>query len=112
MLTVDRALFSAAVDRVSTISSEKSRSVKLSLSENLLTLSASTPEASSAVEELEVSYSGDNLDIGFNARYLLEIAQQIEGDVMQVSLSDPGSPSLISTPGDEDNLFVLMPMRV
>lgn len=112
VLSVDRALFSAAVDRVSTISSEKSRSVKLSLSENLLTLSASTPEASSAVEELEVSYLGDNLDIGFNARYLLEIAQQIEGEVMQMALSDPGSPSLISTPGDEDNLFVLMPMRV
>ena len=85
VLTVDRASFSAAVDRVSTISSEKSRSVKLSLSENCLRLSASTPEASSAVEELEVSYSGDNLDIGFNARYLLEIAQQIEGDVMQVA---------------------------
>ena len=112
VLSVDRGLFSAAVDRVSTISSEKSRSVKLSLSENLLTLSASTPEASSAVEELEVSYSGDNLDIGFNARYLLEIAQQIEGDVIQMALSDPGSPSLISTPGDDNNLFVLMPMRV
>ena len=112
LLSVDRTLFSAAVDRVSTISSEKSRSVKLSLSENLLTLSASTPEASSAVEELEVSYSGDDLDIGFNARYLLEIAQQIEGEVMQMALSDSGSPSLISTPGDEDNLFVLMPMRV
>ncbi len=112
VLSVDRGLFSAAVDRVSTISSEKSRSVKLSLSENLLTLSASTPEASSAVEELEVSYSGDNLDIGFNARYLLEIAQQIEGDVIQMALSDPGSPSLISTPGDNNNLFVLMPMRV
>ena len=112
VLSVDRGLFSAAVDRVSTISSEKSRSVKLSLTENLLTLSASTPEASSAVEELEVSYSGEGLDIGFNARYLLEIAQQIEGDVMQMALSDPGSPSLISTPGDDDNLFVLMPMRV
>ena len=112
VLSVDCAVFSAAVDRVSTISSEKSRSVKLSLSENLLTLSASTPEASSAVEELDVSYSGDSLDIGFNARYLLEIAQQIEGDVIQMALSDPGSPSLISTPGDDNNLFVLMPMRV
>ena len=78
----------------------------------MFTLSASTPKASSAIEELEVSYSGDDLDIGFNARYLLEIAQQIEGEVMQMALSDSGSPSLISTPGDEDNLFVLMPMRV
>ncbi len=112
ILTVDRTLFSSAVDRVSTISSEKSRAVKLSLGPNLLTLSASTPEASSAVEEIEVSYAGDQLDIGFNARYLLEIAQQIDGDVMQLALSDPGSPSLISTPDDDQNLFVLMPMRV
>ncbi len=93
--------------------SEKSRAVKLSLTTNLLTLSASTPEASSAVaEEIEVNYIGDDLDIGFNARYLLEIAQQVEGDVMQLALSDPGSPSLISTPEDDQNLFVLMPMRV
>ena len=112
ILSVDTGLFSAAVDRVSTISSEKSRAVKLSLSTNLLTLSASTPEASSAVEEIEVSYNGEDLDIGFNARYLLEIAQQVEGDVMQLALSDPGSPSLISTSDDDQNLFVLMPMRV
>jgi len=111
-LSVDTGLFSAAVDRVSTISSEKSRAVKLSLTTNFLTLSASTPEASSAVEEIEVSYSGEDLDIGFNARYLLEIAQQVEGDVMQLALSDPGSPSLISTPDDDQNVFVLMPMRV
>ena len=57
-------------------------------------------------------YNGENLDIGFNARYLLEIAQQVEGDVMQLALSDPGSPSLISTPDDDQNVFVLMPMRV
>jgi DNA polymerase-3 subunit beta len=112
ILSVDTGLFSAAVDRVSTISSEKSRAVKLSLTNNLLTLSASTPEASSAVEEIEVSYTGEDLDIGFNARYLLEIAQQVEGEVMQLALSDPGSPSLISTPEDDQNLFVLMPMRV
>ena len=112
ILTIDRSLFSSAVDRVSTISSEKSRSVKLAVSGTTLTLSASNPDASSATEELEVTYSGDDIEIGFNARYLLEIAQQIEGDIMQMALSDSGSPSLISTPGDEHNLFVLMPMRV
>ena len=112
ILSVDTGLFSAAVDRVSTISSEKSRAVKLSLTTNLLILSASTPEASSAIEEIEVSYDGEDLDIGFNARYFAEIAQQVEGDVMQLALSDPGSPSLISTSDDDRNVFVLMPMRV
>jgi len=112
ILTVDRGLFSAAVDRVSTISSEKSRAVKLSISTNLITLSANTPESSSAVEEVEVAYEGESLDIGFNARYLLDIAQQIDSDVMQIALSDAGAPCLLSKPDDRQTLFVLMPMRV
>jgi DNA polymerase-3 subunit beta len=112
MVTVDTALFAAAVDRVSTISADKSKAVKVSLSQNLLTLSASTAEASSATEELEVDYSSDEMEIGFNARYLLDIAKQVESETMQIALSDPSSPSLISTPGDEANMFVLMPMRV
>ena len=70
------------------------------------------PDASSAEEQLEVGYEGEALDIGFNARYLLEIAQQIEGETMQIALADSGSPSLLSTPDDDLNLFVLMPMRV
>ena len=112
IVVVDTALFSAAVDRVSTISADKSRAVKLALAPGLLTVSASTPDASSAVEEIEISYDGAEMDIGFNARYLLEIAQQVESEMMQIALSDAGSPSLISTPQDEQNLFVLMPMRV
>ncbi len=112
ILLVNTNQFSSAVDRVSTISSEKSRSVKMNVKNGLLTLSASNPDASSASEEIEISYSGEELEIGFNARYLLEIAQQIDSDIMQIALSDPGSPSLISSPDSKNNLFVLMPMRV
>ena len=78
----------------------------------MLTLSASTSDASSASEEIEISYDAAELEIGFNARYLLDIAKQVESDEMQIALSDPSSPSLISTPGDDANMFVLMPMRV
>ena len=112
IMTVNTEKFYSAVDRVSTISSEKSRSVKINLRPGVLVLSASNPDASSAIEEIEVSYDGEEIEIGFNARYLIEIAQQINNDTMQIALSDPGSPSLIFSPNDKNNLFVLMPMRV
>ena len=112
IMQVDAASFSAAVDRVSTISSEKSRSVKLRLQPGTLNLSASSTDASSAVEEIEVSYDGAEMEIGFNARYLLDIASQVSSDTIEFALADQGSPSLVRMPGDEATLFVLMPMRV
>ena len=112
IMQVDVSAFSAAVDRVSTIASEKSRSVKMVLKSGVLTLSASNTDASSATEELEVSYDGPEMEIGFNARYLLDIAGQVNSDMVEFALADQGSPSLVRAPGDEASLFVLMPMRV
>ncbi len=112
IMQVDVSAFSAAVDRVSTIASEKSRSVKMGLNLGVLTLSASNTDASSATEELEVSYDGPEMEIGFNARYLLDIAGQVNSDMIEFALADQGSPSLVRAPGDEASLFVLMPMRV
>ncbi|MDB2498217.1 DNA polymerase III subunit beta [Alphaproteobacteria bacterium] len=112
IMQVDVSAFSAAVDRVSTIASEKSRSVKMGLKSGVLTLSASNTDASSATEELEVSYDGPEMEIGFNARYLLDIAGQVNSDMVEFALADQGSPSLVRAPGDEASLFVLMPMRV
>ena len=65
-----------------------------------------------AVEELEVSYNGPEMEIGFNARYLMDIASQVMSDTIEFALADQGSPSLVRSPGDEATLFVLMPMRV
>ena len=112
IMKVDASAFSAAVDRVSTIASEKSRSVKMGLKPGVLILSASNTDASSATEELEVSYDGPEMEIGFNARYLLDIAGQVNSDMVEFALADQGSPSLVRAPGDEASLFVLMPMRV
>jgi DNA polymerase-3 subunit beta len=112
IMQVDAASFAAAVDRVSTISSEKSRSVKMGLKPGVLTLSASKTDASSAIEEIEVTYDGVEMDIGFNARYLLDIAAQVNNDIVEFALADQGSPSLVRAPGDDASLFVLMPMRV
>jgi DNA polymerase-3 subunit beta len=104
--------FKEAVDRVSTISLEKSRAVKMGLSKGALTLSASSADSASANEVLEVSYSGAEMEIGFNARYLLDITAQINGDMMEFALSDTSAPTIIRSPGDDATLFVLMPMRV
>jgi DNA polymerase III subunit beta len=111
-LTVDKPDFEAAVDRVSTVSSERGRAVKLSLSAGKLVLSVTNPDSGSASEEIEVEYDSDRLDIGFNSRYLLDIAAQIEGEVAVLKLADPGSPTLIQDRDARDALYVLMPMRV
>ena len=111
-LNVDRQLFVDAVGRVSAISSEKSRAVKLTLAKGTLVLSASSPEHGSATEELEVNYRGGDLEIGFNSGYLLDIARQIEGDSAQLTLADAASPTIMRTVDDTSVLYVLMPMRV
>jgi DNA polymerase-3 subunit beta len=111
-MEVDRKSFREAVDRVSTISSEKSRAVKLALSDSLLVLSATSAENGSAVEEIEVGFSGEGLEIGFNSRYLLDIAEQIEGGEALFHFSDAASPTIVRDAGDESALYVLMPMRV
>jgi DNA polymerase III subunit beta len=111
-LVVDKADFEAAVDRVSTVSSERGRAVKLSLNGPRLLLSVTNPDSGSATEELEVDYGGDPLDIGFNSRYLLDIAAQVDGETAVLKLADPGSPTLIQDQDGGGTLYVLMPMRV
>ncbi|RVD50360.1 DNA polymerase III subunit beta, partial [Mesorhizobium sp. M2D.F.Ca.ET.140.01.1.1] len=71
-LIIDRQSFAAAVDRVSTISSERGRAVKLSISEGQVTLAVNNPDSGSATEELAADYSSDPIEIGFNAKYLLD----------------------------------------
>ena len=111
-LVVDKKDFEAAVDRVSTVSSERGRAVKLSLTGGKLMLSVTNPDSGSATEELEVEYDADPLDIGFNSRYLLDIAAQLDGEVAVLKLADPGSPTLIQDKDAKGALYVLMPMRV
>jgi DNA polymerase-3 subunit beta len=111
-LVVEKQDFANAVDRVSTVSSERGRAVKLSLASGKLTLSVTNPDSGSATEELEVEYSSDPLDIGFNSRYLLDIAAQLEGEKAELKLADPGSPTLLQDQDAGGALYVLMPMRV
>ena len=112
---VRRASLTSAVARVAAISSERERPVKLSLSRGSLILSSSCPESGTATEELDgddVEYAGStSIEVGFQARYLSDIADQISGDV-EFGFANSEAPALIVDPLDTMALYVLMPMRV
>jgi len=112
VLKIEAKEFAQAVDRVSTISTEKSRAVKLNLEGEHLTLTVINPESGTATEQVVVDYAADPMEIGFNARYLLDITAQLDGSEAEFALSDPGSPTLVRDTNDDGALYVLMPMRV
>jgi DNA polymerase-3 subunit beta len=106
--------FEAAVARVSAISQERSRPVKLSLAKDLLVISAASPEQGTATEELDgdrVTYTAGPLEIGFQARYLNDITAQIATSV-EFRFSDGSAPTVVQDSTDASALYVLMPMRV
>ena len=112
LLKLDPKSFSAGVDRVSTIASEKTRAVKMSVDRDKVTLSVTSPENGIATEELPADYGADGLEIGFNARYLLDILGEIDGDTVEVHLADAAAPTLLRENDKSNALYVLMPMRV
>jgi DNA polymerase-3 subunit beta len=111
-LEVDAADFAKAVDRVATVSSERARAVKLVLEEDKLTLSVTSPDSGTASEELVVAYSDDPLEIGFNAKYLLEIANQVDRENAVFLFNSAGDPTLMREGSDTSAVYVVMPMRV
>ena len=111
-LTIDRQTFAAAVDRVSTISSERGRAVKLAIADGQVTLTVNNPDSGSATEEVAADYGSDPIEIGFNAKYLLDVSAQLTGSEACFMLADAGSPTLIQDASDSQALYVLMPMRV
>ena len=112
VLNVDSKSFQRAVDLVSTVSSERGRAVKLSIDDDRVVLTVNNPDSGTATEEIAASYGSEAIDIGFNARYLLDIAGQLESDTARFEFSDPGAPTLVRDDQDNGALFVLMPMRV
>lgn len=111
-LEVDAAEFAKAVDRVATVSSERSRAVKLTLDEDRLILSVNAPDSGAAEEELAVAYGDDHLEIGFNAKYLLEIAGQVDRENAVFLFNSAGDPTLMREGNDTSAIYVVMPMRV
>lgn len=111
-LEVDAADFAKAVDRVATVSSERSRAVKLQLDEDRLVLSVNAPDSGAAEEELAVAYGDERLEIGFNAKYLLEIASQVDRENAVFLFNSSGDPTLMREGNDTSAVYVVMPMRV
>ncbi|WP_114965836.1 DNA polymerase III subunit beta [Alkalilacustris brevis] len=111
-MEVDASEFARAVDRVATVSSERSRAVKLTIEEDRLVLSVNAPDAGAAEEEVAVAYADERLEIGFNAKYLLEIASQVDRENAVFMFNSSGDPTLMREGNDTSAVYVVMPMRV
>ena len=111
-MEVDAAEFARAVDRVATVSSERSRAVKLQLEDDRLVLSVNAPDSGAAEEEVAVAYADERLEIGFNAKYLLEIANQVDRENAVFMFNGSGDPTLMREGNDMSAVYVVMPMRV
>ncbi len=111
-LTLQAEAFSHALRRVALLSSERSRAVKLELSDGCLTISSSNPDLGDAVEEVDVDYAGEPLTIGFNARYLIDALSTLRSKEVTFGLQDELAPAQLVPTDDEDTLAVVMPMRV
>jgi DNA polymerase-3 subunit beta len=112
MVEVDPKVFSSAIDRVSTISDGKTRALKITLNGKTMTLSANSPESGSATEDIEVHSEAPAIEIGFNARYLMDITSQVDGAACRIKLADSTSPTIIEDTSDASALYVIMPLRV
>lgn len=111
-LTADRAAFKGALQRTAILSNEKYRGIRLIIRDSGVIMQAHNPEQEEAEEELEVEYSGEDIEIGFNVNYLLDALGAVDGEIVTLSVLDGNSSCLIRQPGNDDSKFVVMPMRL
>jgi DNA polymerase-3 subunit beta len=111
-LRADRGAFKSALQRTAILSNEKYRGIRLVIRDSGVILQAHNPEQEEAEEELEVEYSGEDIEIGFNVNYLLDALGAVDGDEVTLSVQDSNSSCLIRQPGKDDCTFVVMPMRL
>jgi DNA polymerase-3 subunit beta len=111
-LSADRDVLRGALQRTAILSNEKYRGIRLIIRDNGVVLQAHNPEQEEAEEELEVAYSGDDIEIGFNVNYLLDAIGAVDGEEVSLSVVDGNSSCLIRKPGNDDCKFVVMPMRL
>jgi DNA polymerase-3 subunit beta len=111
-LVADRQLFKGALQRTAILSNEKYRGIRLIIRSGGVVLQAHNPEQEEAEEDLEVSYQGEDIEIGFNVNYLLDALNAIHSEEVSLSVVDGNSSCLMRKPGDEDCKYVVMPMRL
>jgi len=112
LVLANREALRQALQRTSILSNEKYRGIRFQFSSGLLKLLAHNPEQEEAEDQLEIDYQGDELVIGFNVAYLIEVLNVIETEKVRLSLSDANSSCLITNDGNESNRYVIMPMRL
>ncbi len=110
--TASKESLKSALQRTSILSNEKFRGVRLSFKDNALKATAHNPEQEEAEEEIEINYSGDELEIGFNVSYLLDVLNVIDAPEVQINFSDANSSCVITNPADTSASYVVMPMRL
>ena len=111
-MTVGRQALMQAMTRAAILTNEKFRGVRVVLSENSLKLIAANAEQEEAQDEIEVNYTGEPIDVGFNVGYLLDVLNNVAADEVQWSFNDANSSALISLPGNDRFKYVVMPMRI
>lgn len=111
-LRADRSVLRGGLQRTAILSNEKYRGIRLIIRENAVVLQAHNPEQEEAEEELEVSYAGDDIEIGFNVNYLLDAIGAVDSEEVALSVVDSNSSCLIRAPEKDDCKFVVMPMRL
>ncbi len=112
ILQVNREKLLSAVDRVSTIANEKSPVIKFKLLENVINLNTANNENSTATEDLSLNYSGEEIEIGFNSKYIMDIVNNLEDEQIFINLKDGSSPIIAKEKSNSNLIYVLMPMRV
>jgi DNA polymerase-3 subunit beta len=111
-IRADRDVLRQALQRTAILSNEKYRGIRITVKKNTLTVQAHNPEQEEAQEEIEVAYDGNDLEVGFNVNYLLDALAAIDGQEVELGLTDSNSSCLIRSPGDAAARYVVMPMRL
>ena len=104
--------FKTSIERVTTVSSDRKEALKMNISKDFLKISVNNPNSGEGIENINVKFNSEDMDISFNSRYLIDIASQIENDLIIVNLKDAGSPVLINDLSDKDSFHVVMPMKI
>ena len=111
-LQIKLSEFKSAIERVTTVSSDKKEGLKMMISKNILQLSVNSPNSGEGTETIEAKFNSDDMSISFNSRYLIDIASQIENDSIVINLKDAASPVLVKDISDKNSFYVVMPMKI
>jgi len=111
-IRADRDVLRQALQRTAILSNEKYRGIRINVKKNAMTVQAHNPEQEEAEEEIEVAYEGGDLEVGFNVNYLLDALAAIDGQDVELGLTDSNSSCLIRSPGNSQARYVVMPMRL